>query len=246
MNASQHDEHLESLRRDLADPRSGVRRAALGRIAPKGRGGTQALLDDPRVVSLLVTALADPDRRVERAAARALRPWVRRDPELLGQILPAYAGQAYDGGYTHAGLYDTVTGLIWIPRFAALKGHAALLADGDTDRYYKFAFYVPGQAPPRLSEAAPERPCGHLVLHHILDWSYAHQGWIPLWDDRRLALSRRQQERYGSHVRRFYQRCGLPFPVCVHRRLMMTGEPPRYELCVATLEAHSPSGPGAG
>jgi hypothetical protein len=250
MDGLQQDEHLESLQRDLADPRSGVRLAALDRIAPKGSGGTRRLLDDPRTVPLLVGALSDPDRRVQRAAARALRPWVRRDPELLGQILPAYAGQTYDGTYTHAGLYDPETGLIWIPRFAALKGHAALLADGDTDRYYKFEFYVPGQEPPRLSQAASDMPCGHLVLHHILDWSYARRQWIPLWDERRLALNRRQQESYGSRVTRFYQRCELTFPVCVHRLLMIKGQPPRYELGISTLEPHpsaeASAWPGAG
>jgi hypothetical protein len=236
MDCPQQDADLATLRRDLGDPRAGVRLAALDRLAPKESGGTQRRPGGPDVVALLIAALADRDRRVQRAAARALRPCVRQDPELWGQILPAYAVQAFDGSYTHAGLYDTEAGLIWVPRYAALKGHAALLADGNTDRYLKFEFYVPGQTPPRLSEATGGEPCGHLVLHLILDWSYAQQAWIPLWDERRLALNRRQQEANGSHVTGFYRRCTLSYPVRVHRLLTAMGQPRRYELCVETLE----------
>jgi hypothetical protein len=215
---------LEELMGWLESDRVADRLAALDRISRRrGRRIVPGPYDE-RAVGLLAKALGDPDRRVRRAAARGLRPWVGGRPELLDDVLPAYAGSTFDGGYTHLGLLDTRTGAIWIPRFAALKGHAALLRDGNTDWFLKFAFYIPGQAPPRLGTDAGY---GHLVQHFIADWSYSRQELVPEFDERRRARALAEQERHAARVAGFYAACRLTYDVRVHRLVMSSGRRPQ-------------------
>jgi hypothetical protein len=231
------DETLGTLSTELSDPRAGVRLRALDRITVKSGRGIVRRLDDDRCVGLLTDALADPDRRVRRAAARGLRPWVLERPGLLDEVLPHYTASSFDGSYTHLGLYDTRDGAVHIPRFAALKGHAALLRDGNTDRYFKFDFYVPGQAPRRFIEpdAVAAGDDGHLVLHYILDWSYARQTLVPAFDERRRAAALAEQDRYAAAVVRFYEGCALPYDVRVHHLTMTSGARPRLERDAARI-----------
>jgi len=237
------DHEFERLCDDLAHPRGSIRRAAIERIAPKRGGGIALLIDDPRVIPLLRRALNDRDRIVQRAAARALRPFCAAMPGLFDAILPEYAGHAFDGRYTHTGLLDTRSGVIWIPRFAALSGHASLVADGNADRYLRFSFYIPHQVPrrfrtPESPATSPETPlCGHLALHLVPSWSYDTQRLIPEWDERKRALNRRRQLHLGDRVVAFYRRCALPYPVRIH--YVIEGEGPRaiIQRDVAYIEA---------
>ena len=122
-------------------------------------------------------------------------------------------------------------GTVWVPRFAATKGHAALLADGNTDRFFKFEFFMPNQAPRRLLvDGGPD--CAHLLLHVILDWSYSRQSLIPKEDERRIKGNRQEQQRYASAVVSFYRSCQLTLDVAVHRMTMQAAKPNRYELNV--------------
>ncbi len=228
---------FEELSARLSSTRAGIRLEALDRITAKSGRGIVRKLDDDRMIALLTKALADPERRVRRAAARGLRPWIRERPELLDTILPDYTGASFDGSYTHLGLYDTRTGTIWIPRFAALKGHAALLKDGNTDWYYKVEFYAPGQAPGRYADAAASEKEGHLVLHYILDWSYRQQALLPEFDERRLARARADQDGYAAAVMRFYQNCGRVYDIRVHHLVMTSGQRPRVERDVTRIPA---------
>ena len=198
----------------IASPRAGDRLAAMDRITTKSGRRTVRALDDPRAVPLLVEALGDSNRRVQRAAARGLRTWVADDPSLLDTVLPAYATHRFDGSFSHAGLLDTRSGEIWVPRFAALKGHAALLRDGNTDRYFKFEFFVPGQAPQWIPDSASS---AHLVLHIIPEWSYSRQQLVLEHDERAGTAALREQDRCASAVVRFYREAQLPYDVRVHR-----------------------------
>ena len=227
---------IEQLRRDLQDPQTATRRAALERVS--GKSGRQIVLKmrDEQVVPLLVQALSDDDRTVQRAAARALRPWLASMPGLLDDVLPHYATSTFDGSYSHVGLYDTRAQRIWVPRFAAVKGHAALLADGNTDRYFKFEFYLPHQAPTRFAGRNEDRQKAHLVLHFILDWSYSRQVTIPTIDERRIRANTREQQGYARAVTRFYRGCQLPYDVSVHHLTMCAGERPRPQLNVSLIE----------
>ena len=227
---------IEQLRRDLEDPQTATRRAALERVS--GKSGKQIVLKmrDEQVVPLLVQALSDADRTVQRAAARALRPWVASAPALLSEVLPHYATSSFGGKYSHVGLYDTRSETVWVPRFAALKGHAALLADGNTDRYFKFEFYSPHQAPRRFLGRHEDTHQAHLVLHFILDWSYSRQEIVASLDERRMRANVREQHGYAGAVRRFYRDCQLPYDVSVHHLNMAAGERPRYQLNAGSIE----------
>ena len=218
----------DKLRRELADPRVGVRRRALARLAPKARADVEQTVRDRLLVPLLRRALSDPDRIVKRHAARALRPWIRREPRLLDTILPEYATDRFDGMYTHIGLYDVLQKRVWIPRFAALKGHASLLADGDTDRYFKFQFYVPGQAPAYVRGTADAGRWAHLVLEYIPDWSYSEQRRIPDFDERGTKRNIREQDGYGARVMGFYREAELRYGIKVHRLILGEGPRPRH------------------
>jgi hypothetical protein len=229
-------ELLEEIRRSLASPRVGDRLAALDRITRKSGRSTVRALDDPRAVALLIDALGDSSRRVQRAAARGLRPWVADDPSLLDSVLPAYATHSFDGSFSHAGLLDTRSGEIWVPRFAALKGHAALLREGNTDRYFKFEFFVTHQAPHWTGEAGNE---GHLVLNIIPEWSYSRQRLVPEHDERGRGAALREQERFASTVIRFYRGMRLPYDVRVHRIIGGGGHHRRRELDVGRISGRS-------
>ncbi len=183
---------------------------------------------------MLTAALSDSSRRVQRAAARGLRPWVAYDESLLDSVLTAYATDDFDGTYSHAGLYDTASGAIWVPRFAALKGHAALLRDANTDRYFKFEFFVPGQAPRWIPDGHAR---GHLVLQLIPEWSYSQQRLIAEHDERRANANLREQHAYASAVLAFYKRAALRYDVRAHRVLGGGGHHRRRELDVARIDA---------
>ena len=229
------ENELDELVRLLSSARVGERLRAMDRISAKTGRGISRKIDDRRVVSLLIEGLRDGDRRVQRAAARGLRPWVADDPELLDTVLESYATHEFDGGYSHAGLYDTRSGAMWIPRFAALKGHAALLRDGNTDRFFKFEFFIPGQTP---EWAGGSQESGQLVLQLIPEWSYSRQQIIPAFDERRLKANAREQEGYGSRVIEAYARMSLPYEVRVHRTEGGGGHHRRRELDVAQIAAH--------
>ena len=226
---------IEQLRRDLSASCSATRRAALERVS--GKSGRQIVLKmrGECVVPLLVQSLSDDDRTVQRAAARALRPWIASTPELLDDVLPHYAASTFDGSYSHLGLYDTDAQRILVPRFAAVKGHAALLADGNTDRYFKFEFYLQNQAPTRFAGRDEDRHKAHLVLHFILDWSYAHQNIVPDIDERRVRVNEREQQGYARAIQRFYRGCKLPYDVAVHHLTMRAAKRPRYRFNVGLI-----------
>ena len=227
---------IEQFRRDLHDPLAATRRAAIEHVSAKS--GKQIVLKtrDEQIVPLLVQALSDDDRTVQRAAARALRPWLASMPALLEAALPHYATSTFDGSYSHVGLYDTRAQRIWVPLFAAVKGHAALLADGNTDRYFKFEFYLPHQAPRRFIGRDEDRHGAHLVLHFILDWSYSRQEIVPSIDERRVRANRREQEGYARAVKQFYRERHLQHAVSVHHLSMSAGECPRCHLNVSLIE----------
>ena len=234
------DSEFEELRNLLSSSRVGERLRAMDRISAKVGGRVVLKSDDPRVVELLLEGLSDSNRRVQRAAARGLRPWLARDPSIFSSALTVYATNRFDGSYSHAGLYDVSSGTIWIPRFAALKGHAALLRDGNTDRYFKFDFYVPGQAPRWIPNP---QDGGHLVLYIIPEWSYSRQSLIPEFDERRAKANLRDQERYGRAVEEFYAKARLPYDVRVHRVFGGGGHHRKRELDVAMIPAGSPVRP---
>ena len=153
------DRAFEELNRMLSSPLVRDRLQGMERISVKSGRQIVSATDDERVVELLIARLDDSSRKVQRAAARGLRPWVARDPDVLDAALTAYATNEFAGGYSHAGLRDTRTGAIWVLKFQATKGHAALLRDGNTDRYFKFEFLVPGQGPKWTPEGEGD---GHL------------------------------------------------------------------------------------
>lgn len=220
----------------LNDPRPSVRVAALSRIsAKKGRRRIERLSEDQRLVPLLTTALSDPDSRVRRAAARGLRPWVREEPRLLDEVLPLYAGHSFDGSYSHLGLLDTRSRDIWIPRFAALKGHAALMADGNTDSFFKFELYVPHQAPAILRPGGGSED-GHLVLNLFAEWSYSRQRTLGGLDQRLLVANVAEQARYSGLVIAFYRELALSYAIRVHEASGARGLR-RYVRDVALLPA---------
>ena len=208
----------------------------MDRISTKVGGGVARAADDPRVVDLLIAGLQDTNRRVQRAAARGLRPWIAEDPSIIDRALKAYAGHLYDGTYSHNGLYEPATDMIWIPRFAALRGHAALLADANTDRFFRFEFFVPGQGPGWIPDA---RATGNVVLCAVPEWSYSRQQLIPSHDERLLAANRKEQERYGRTVTGFYDDASLSCDVRVHRVEGGGGHHRMRELDIAHLPGRS-------
>lgn len=226
---------IEEIRSQMREARATVRFRAISEIAKKSGNGIEIKLDQPEVIPILLDALSDKDRRVQRAAARALRPFLKKYPELIDTALPIYATDQFDGSFTHAGLLDIRDQTVWVPRFQATKGHAALLKDGNTDRFFKFEFFLPNQAPRRLvtregSESA------HLLMHLILDWSYSRRVLIPEWDDRRLVANRREQQLYVSAVVRFYDSCHLSNDLMIHYLLMQAGKSNVYEIGVTRIE----------
>jgi len=221
----------ELLRR-LSSPRAGERLKGMDLISAKAGRAIVRKLDDPRAVPLLIHGLGDSNRRVQRAAARGLRPWLARDPSILDSALAVYATDRFDGSYSHAGLYDIRSGAVWVPRFAAVSGHAALLRDGNTDRFFRFDFFVPGQAPRWIPDATGG---AHLVLYVVPEWSYSRQDLIPEFDERRAKANLREQGRYGSAIEEFYARARLPYDVRVHRVFGGGGHHRRRELDVATI-----------
>jgi len=229
MNTSEFAE-LESL---IASRRVGDRVAAMDRISVRSGRQVVSLVDDNRAVGLLLRGLEDTNRRVQRAAARGLRPWVARDPSLLETTLAVYATDTFDGSFSHAGLLDTRTGRVWVPRFQATKGHAALLADGNTDRYFKFEFFVPGQIPGWIPDGEGD---AHLLLYLIPEWSYARQELTSDFDERGLKRNLREQERFGKAVRAFYRGQRLPYAVRVHYVHGGGGHHRRREPDVARIE----------
>jgi hypothetical protein len=207
------DPRLSELSELLGSTRAGQRLRAMDAASAKPGGQIVRLIDDRGVIPMLIRGLADGDRRVQRAAARGLRPWLADEPALLDEILAAYAAHSFDGSYSHAGLYDTDSGAIWVPRYAAVRGHAALLPDANADRYFRFNFYVPGQAPGWI----PSREgTGHLVLIFVPEWSYTRQQLIAAHDERRLNASRREQQRYAAAICAFYGGSALPYAARVH------------------------------
>ena len=64
---------IEDIKSQMLDARASVRVRAIGRIADRRGGGIELKLRHPDVMPILFGALADTDRRVQRAAARALR-----------------------------------------------------------------------------------------------------------------------------------------------------------------------------
>jgi hypothetical protein len=232
------DSDLDQLTELLSSPRAGDRLRGMDRISTKTGGSVARRLDDPRVVPLLIEGLRDSNRRVQRAAARGLRPWVATDPAVLDSALTAYTTDHFDGSYSHAGLYDTRNGAIWIPRLAALRGHAALLRDGNTDRYFKFEFFLAAQSPNWIPCAAE---AGHLVLYFIPEWSYSRQRLIPEYDDRLAKASRREQDLFGREVVAFYRRAALPYVVMVHRILGGGGYHRSREFDVDRIDARRPT-----
>jgi hypothetical protein len=160
-----------------------------------------------------------------------LRAWAS-DPTVFDSALSAYATDCFDGTYSHVGLYDTRSGVIWIPRYAGMKGHAALLRDGNTDRYLRFEFYMPRQAPRWIPEP---HGSGHLLLYFIPEWSYSRQQLIQEFDERRARANVREQERYGSRVEEFYTLARLPYAVRVHRIFGGGGHQRRREFDVSSI-----------
>ena len=167
-----------------------------------------------------------------------MRPWVAGGPAILESALSAYATDRFDGSYSHAGLCDTRSGTICIPRFAALKGHAALLRDGNTDRFFKFEFFLPHQAPAWIPNGAE---FGHLVLCFIPEWSYSRQQLIAEYDDRLAKASQREQDLFASDVVAFYRRAALPYQVRVHRVLGGGGHHRSRKFDVDRIAAREPA-----
>ena len=172
---------------------------------------------------------------VRRNAAMALRPFVQADPRLLDSILPGYAINDFNGKYTHVGLLDVRTGVIWVPPYQAKGGHAALIADGSTDRYFKFDFHVPGQAPPMYNRLPGGEKSGHLTLYFITDWSYSRQQLLEEFDEGRRSANLRELENFEQKVTRFYRESRLSYRVLVHRELMRRGQKPVRELHVEEI-----------
>ena len=127
---------------------------------------------------------------------------------------------------------------MWIPPFQAKGSHSALMADGSTDRYFKFDFYVPGQASPHLRQVPEGEEAGHLTLYLILDWSYSRQSLIDEFDERRSDSNIGEQEELGRKVISFYRGSRLPYPVWVHRELAQTGRKPIRELKIGLIELY--------
>ena len=228
---------IEKIKRDLSSADANIRRKAINRVSYKSGSAIVLKISDEGIIPILAKALSDSDREVQRAAARALRPWVQSQPDLIENLLPVYASPYFDGTYTHIGLYDIQQKRIWIPRFQAKRGHASLLSDGNTDRYFKFDFYRPNQIPKRFVEKAGNSRSAHLVFHLILDWSYSRQCLIPYFDERSLNRNRCEQEKFASSVIGFYKRCNLPYYINVHYLLMKTGESNIYEYNVKKIVA---------
>jgi hypothetical protein len=226
------DVTLDELTRLAASRDLRERLRAMDAISAKRAGRVVRKTDDPRVVTLLLAGLTDSSLRVRRAAARGLRPWVTQDPAVLDSALSVYATDLFDGSYSHAGLYDTRSGAVWVPRFHALKGHAALLSEGNTDRFFKFEFFVSGQAPRWIPDAGGS---GHLVLHIIPEWSYSRQQLVPEHDERRMEANLREQEQFGRDVQAFFERARLPYDVRVHRILGGGGHHRRRETDVERI-----------
>lgn len=226
---------LGQIRQDLSDPKVGVRRRAIKLFSEKTGAKIVRLVEDSDAIAILSNALSDPDITVRRSAALGLRPWVKETPEILDKILPEYATDVFDGSYTHVGICDTRNGKIWIPRFAALKGHASLLADANTDLYFKFEFYIPNQIPAKLRKSSENNACGHILLYFILDWSYSQQCLIPDFDERRRKANRREQEKYADSVIDFYKNAGLPYKAIIHHLIIGKGGYPEYEFSVDSI-----------
>jgi hypothetical protein len=232
---------VEALAALFASTRAGERLRAMDALSVKRGGRIVRLVDDRRAIPLLIAGLGDADRRVQRAAARGLRPWLADEPALLDRVLHAYAGQSFDGSYSHAGLLDTRTSTVWVPRFAAVGGHAALLPDANTDRYFRFDFFLRGQAP----RWVPGEGAAHLLLYLVPEWSYAQQRLIPEWDERALLRNRREQARYAEAVAEFYASCALAYDVHVHHVVAGGGHHRARELDVDLIRGRAPSSAAA-
>ena len=228
-------DNIEQLALALQDGNVQTRRKALRAIVAKK--GNQILLkiDDPGIIPVLPRALRDPDERVRKGAAYALRPWTGKDPALFSSVLPEYAIRSFDGTYTHVGLLDTRDREIWIPPWQSLAGHAALMSDGNTDRYFKFQFYLAGQAPSDLRAISGSCDDAHLIVNYMSDWSYSRQNLIDEFDSRRMAANLRKQQAHERRVVSFYRNCALPFGVLVHRTCWVSGRRPRKELAISRI-----------
>ena len=221
-------DEVQKLKKGLESPHAKERQRAIGRTVGKRGGSVVRHVDDPRVIPLLRGALKDANLFVRRSAALALRPWIEEQPDLFQQVLPEYAIQVFDGGYTHVGLLDTRDGEIWIPPLAALGGHAAMMADGNTDRYFEFQFYMPNQSPPRLKESGTVGDA-HLSITFIADWCYTSQTLIDATTSARVDQNLREQEGYERKVIAFYRESNLSFGVTVHREIHCTGQKPVWQ-----------------
>jgi len=225
----------------MTSDRSGDRLRAMDLASGKRGGAIVLKLHDPAVVPILLQGLGDRDLRVQRAAARGLRPWIAEDRALLEAALGVYAGHTFDGRHSHAGLLDTNTGEIWIPRFAAMKGHAALLPDADTDRYFRFDFFVPGQGPSWIHGGAAD---GHLLSYFVPEWSYSEQRLIAKHDERGARRNGREQARLADKVVDFYRNARLPYDVRVHRVTGGGGLQRARELDVDEIKRTQSTSPG--
>ncbi len=223
-------DQVERLRKGLESGRAKERQRAIGRTVGKRGGAVVRHVNDSRVIPHLRRALKDPNLFVRRAAL-ALRPWIEEQPDLFEHVLPEYAIQVFDGNYTHVGMLDTRDGEIWIPPLAALGGHAAMMADRNTDRYFKFQFYVPNQSPPRLKKKGTEGDA-HLLITFITDWCYTAQTLIEPTDSAQIDRNIREQEGYERAVVTFYRDSNLRFGVTIHREVHCTGRGPTHLLAI--------------
>jgi hypothetical protein len=189
-----------------------------------------------QALPLLLAGLSDPDPVERLGAIRALRRLLAEKVALLECVLPYYSARTFDGTFSHAGLLDSLQGAIWVPRFAGMGGHAALLAGHNTDRFFKFDFWLPTQAPAHVLRP-DSAAAAHLVIHYILDWCYTTQQIIPLWDDHRLAIARRTQDGFAVRVMAFYRACSLGRDLVVHHHYAQAGREDAWVLDVARFFA---------
>lgn len=230
-------ENAQELAAALRDPDVRARRKALRSIVSKNGNRIVLKFQDPQMIPVLRNALHDPDERVKGGAAYALRPWTKEDPGLFSSVLPEYAIQTFDGTYTHVGLLDTRTGDIWVPPWQSLKGHAALMSDGNTDQYFKFQFYLANQAPPRPRATAQCESDAHLMVNYICDWSYSSQSLVADAQSREGMDALAEQEAFERSVIAFYGGCELPFAVQVHRTYWLSDSRPKRQYATSRIES---------
>jgi hypothetical protein len=73
-------------------------------------------------------------------------------------------------------------------------------------------------------------------LHIIPEWSYSRQQLVTEFDERRLKINLREQERYARDVQQFFRDARLSYDVRVHRIYGGGGHHRRREIDVALIE----------